>query len=163
MRCCELADLFLKSKPVFLAGWCGCIRKHGLTLCGAAVLNSFATATPYAWARTDKLKLINSDPALNSTPTLRECIVFHEQGAGDQMKEFLLVERVVPKSWIGGKYRGHLLHVDPQTRAQCDDVPDQFIRNDDDLTLSIRILNMRSARRNEILRRRSFVSSRGRA
>ena len=33
------------------------------------------------------------------------------------MKEFLLVEGVVSKSWIGGKYCGHLLHLDPQTRA----------------------------------------------
>jgi hypothetical protein len=33
------------------------------------------------------------------------------------MKEFLLAEGVVSKSWIGGKYCGHLLHLDPQTRA----------------------------------------------
>jgi hypothetical protein len=44
------------------------------------------------------------------------------------MKEFLLVEGVVPESWI-----------DPQSRRTrfCDGVPDQFIRNYDDLTLSI--------------------------
>ena len=81
------------------------------------------------------------------------------------MKEFLLVEGVVSKSWIGGKYRGHLLHLDPQTRHNrfCDGVPDQFIRNYDDITLNIRFLNMRSARSNEISSSRSFVSSRGRA
>ena len=81
------------------------------------------------------------------------------------MKEFLLVEGVVSKSWIGGKYRGYLLHLDPQTRRNrfCDGVPDQFIRNYDDTTLNIRFLNMRSAKSNEISRCRSFVSSRGRA
>ena len=79
------------------------------------------------------------------------------------MKEFLLVEGVVSKSWIGGKYRGHLLHLDPQTRRNrfCDGAPDQFIRNYDDFTLSIR--SVRSARSIEISRNRSFVSSRGRA
>ena len=79
------------------------------------------------------------------------------------MKEFLLVEGVVPKSCIGGKCRGHLLHLDPQTRRNwfCDGAPDQFIRNYDDFTLSIR--SVRSARSIEISRSRSFVSSRGRA
>ena len=78
------------------------------------------------------------------------------------MKEFLLAEGVVSKSWIGGKYCGHL---DPQTRRNwfCDGVPDQFIRHYDDITLNIRFLNMRSARSNEISSSRSFVSSRGRA
>jgi len=58
---------------------------------------------------------------------------------------------------------GHLLHLDPQTRRNrfCDGAPDQFIRNSDDFTLSIR--SVRSARSIEISRNRSFVSSRGRA
>jgi hypothetical protein len=79
------------------------------------------------------------------------------------MKEFLLVEGVVSKSWIGGKYRGHLPDLDPQIWRNrfCDGVPDQFIRNYDDITLNIRFLNMRSARSIEISRSRSFVSSRG--
>ena len=79
------------------------------------------------------------------------------------MKEFLPVEGIVPKSWIGGKCRGHLLHLDPQTLRNrfCDYAPDQFIRNYDDLTLSIR--SVPSARSIEISRSRSFVSSRGRA
>ena len=79
------------------------------------------------------------------------------------MKEFLLAEGVVSKSWIGGKYRGHLLHLDPQTRRNrfCDGVPDQFIRNYDDFTLSIR--SVRSARSIVISRSRTFVSSRGQA
>jgi hypothetical protein len=81
------------------------------------------------------------------------------------MKEFLLVEGIVPKSWIGRKCRGHLLHLDPQTRRNrfCDGAPDQFIRNYDDLSLNIRFLNMRSARSIEISRSRRSVSSRGRA
>jgi hypothetical protein len=80
------------------------------------------------------------------------------------MKEFLLVEGIVPTSWIGRNCRGHLLHLDPQTRRNrfCDGAPDLFIRNYDDLSLNIRFLNMRSASSIEISRSRSFVSSRGR-
>ena len=79
------------------------------------------------------------------------------------MKEFLLVVGLVSKSWIGGKYRGYLLHLDPQTRRNrfCDGVPDQFIRNYDDTTLNIRFLNMRSARSNEISSSRSFFKFQG--
>ena len=81
------------------------------------------------------------------------------------MKEFLLVEGVVSKSWIGGKYRGYLLHLDPQTRRNrfCDGAPDRLIRKYDDLTLGIRFLSVRSARSNEVSRHRRFVSFRGRA
>jgi hypothetical protein len=58
---------------------------------------------------------------------------------------------------------GHLLRLDPQTRRNrfCDGASDQFIRNYDDFTLSIR--SVRSARSIEISRSRRFVSSRERA
>jgi GNAT superfamily N-acetyltransferase len=57
------------------------------------------------------------------------------------MKEFLPEGGVVRKLWIGeaGKYRDHLLRLDPQSRCNrfSGGVSDQFIRNYVDLTLGL--------------------------